>query len=228
MAGVPPSGPGVSAAFRGGFLDGGSSNGLSDSHQSDTPTGVPTEVPGYGTHHSRSRGEGELPESVLSMNLSQLLPVIAGSLPFTVNQTISSSNVINSIGSAACQQQLLRHENSVALANNRNPFFVRFIRGNIRVCQGCRSSLRSLNGDIPQPPFDLAIARFERRAYRDKNGELKTPVREQPAHYHLKLTCVQAASPLFVPQNVVVPEDVATLLTATHKEYIRLMFGVTV
>ena len=27
-------------------------------------------------------------------------------------------------------------------------------------------------------PFDLVIARFERRPYRDKTGELKTPTRE--------------------------------------------------
>ena len=47
------------------------------------------------------------------------------------------------------------------------------------MCQGCRSSLCLIGGGIPQPPFDLAIARFERRSYRDKSGELKTPVHEQ-------------------------------------------------
>ena len=110
---------------------------------------------------------------------------------------------------------------------NCNPFFVRFIQGNIRVCQGCRSSLRSLNGGVPQPPFDLAIARFERRPYRDKSGDLKTPAREQAAHYHLKVPCVQAASPLFVPRSLVIPQDIAALLTPIHKEYLRLMFGLT-
>ena len=95
------------------------------------------------------------------------------------------------------------------------------------MCQGCRSSLCSIDCGILHPPFDLAIARFERRAYRDKSGELKTPVREQAAHYHLKIPCVKAASPSFVPAKLVVPADILTSLSVTHKEYLRLMFGLS-
>ena len=113
------------------------------------------------------------------------------------------------------------------IVTNSSPFFIRFIAGNIRMCQGCRSSLRSIDGGIPQPPFDLAIARFERRSYRDKNGELKTPVRDQAAHYHLNVSCVKAASPCFIPAKLVIPSDILSSLSATHKEYLRLMFGVS-
>ena len=73
----------------------------------------------------------------------------------------------------------------------------------------------------------MAIARFERRSYRDKNGELKTPLREQPAHYRLKIVCIQAAYPFFMPQSLIDPQDIASSLTATHREYLRLMFGLT-
>lgn len=111
---------------------------------------------------------------------------------------------------------------------NSNPFFVRFIHGNIRVCQGCRSSLCSVDGNIPKAPFDLAVARFEKRPYRGKTGELVTPVREQAAHYHLKVGCIRCASPQFVPTGLTIPLDVSPLLTATHKEYLRLMFGLQV
>ena len=55
---------------------------------------------------------------------------------------------------------------------NMNPFYVKFIHGNIRMCQGCHSSVRSRDGSIPAPPFDLVIARAERRTFRDKNGAL--------------------------------------------------------
>ena len=82
-----------------------------------------------------------------------------------------------------------------------HPFFVKCITGNIRMCQGCRSSLRSPGGGIPNPPFDLAIARFERTPYRDRNGELKTPAREQASHYHLNVVCVHVVSPSFIPGN---------------------------
>jgi len=67
---------------------------------------------------------------------------------------------------------------------NNNPFFLRMIEGNIRMCQGCRSSLCKIGGTVPNPPFDVAVTRFERRSFRDKNGELRTPTREQAVHYH--------------------------------------------
>ena len=137
-----------------------------------------------------------------------------------------SSNVARSIVSSNNNLILQSPVASCTSACNTNPFFVRFIVGNIRVCQGCRSSLRSADGSVPKAPFDLAIARFERRPYRDKTGELKTPTRDQAAHYHLKVGCVQSGSPSFVSTSLFVPPDVYILLTQTHKEYLRLMFGI--
>ena len=107
-------------------------------------------------------------------------------------------------------------------SSSSNPFFLKFIQGNIRVCQGCRGSIRKVDGSIPQALFDLAVARFERRPYRDKTGELRTPTRDQAAHYHLQRSCIQTVSPSFV---LTVPSDVLPLLTATHKEYLRLIFN---
>ena len=42
---------------------------------------------------------------------------------------------------------------------NPNPFYLKFIRGNIRTCQGCRVSLRASDSLIPDAPNDLCIAR---------------------------------------------------------------------
>ena len=82
-----------------------------------------------------------------------------------------------------------------------------------------------MNGSIPSP-FDLAIARSERRSFRDKFGTLVTPLQEQTCHYHLSLQCVKAVEPHFVPFSLKVPLDVPGL-TAVHKEYLRLVFGIT-
>ena len=108
-------------------------------------------------------GSGVSPSTTMTgvppstLNLSNLFPTLFGSLPFTVTQSINSS----SINAAVSQSQTLTLHPNVAPDNitNSNPFFIRFIAGNIQMCQGCRSG-------IPQPPFDLAIARFERRSYR--------------------------------------------------------------
>ena len=109
---------------------------------------------------------------------------------------------------------------------NSNPFYVRFIQGNIRVCQGCRSTLRLSDNSVPAPPFDLVVARAERRQFRDKFGTLVTPQREQASHYHLRLDCIKVAEPTFIGVSLRVPEDVVPLLSIVHREYLRLVFGI--
>ena len=56
---------------------------------------------------------------------------------------------------------------------------------NIRMCQGCRSSLRLTDGSILAPPFDLVMARAQRRTFRDKSSILVTPLQQQSSRYHL-------------------------------------------
>jgi len=40
---------------------------------------------------------------------------------------------------------------------NTNPFYVKFIAGNMRVCQGCRGNLKHQDGSIPASPFDVQL-----------------------------------------------------------------------
>lgn len=105
-------------------------------------------------------------------------------------------------------------------APNTNPFYVCFIEGNIRKCQGCKSFLGGSDGSVPAPPFDLCIARAERRSYRDATGVLRTPQKEQPAHYHLNLACVRAAPPDFVPASLLVPYNILPTLSTIHRDYL--------
>ena len=108
-----------------------------------------------------------------------------------------------------------------------NPFFVKVLGGKIRVCQGCRGSLRLTNGSVPSPPFDLVIARMEKRSYRDATGILKTPTRPSAAHYHLKITCVRGIEPNFIPtpENFQIPNDTLPLLTFQHQQHFHVEFG---
>ena len=107
---------------------------------------------------------------------------------------------------------------------NTNPFYVKAIEGNIRVCQGCRGSLKCLDGSVPAPPFDMCSARAKRRSFRDANGILRTPSKEQACHYHLNLTCIRAVAADFIPSSLCVPPDILPRLTAVHKEYLWLIF----
>ena len=132
----------------------------SDLSQSPLPASRPNAVP-YGSVQSAS----------CLTSVGSLAPVL------TQNQTI---NIHPSFPGPSSSTQ----------APSTNPFFLRFIQGNIRMCQGCRTSLRTMDGCVPNPPFDLAVARFECRTFRDKNGELHTPLHEQAVHYHLKPCCI--------------------------------------
>ena len=78
---------------------------------------------------------------------------------------------------------------------NTNLFYVKFISGNIQACQGCRATLHTPDGNIPSPPYDLAIARAERRQFRDTSSTLITPRKETAAHHHCRLDSVVAVDP---------------------------------
>ena len=107
-----------------------------------------------------------------------------------------------------------------------NPFFVRFIVGNIRVCQGCRGNLRLSDRSVPSPPNNLVAARLEKRPYFDKvNGTWCYPQKETHSHYHLKLSCVVKAEPLFVPSTLQVPTEVFPDLLQVHFELLATEFG---
>ena len=95
------------------------------------------------------------------------------------------------------------------------------------MCQGCKSSLKCANESLPAPPFDLCCARAEKCSYKDSNGILRTPNREQPSHYHFNLLCIRAASPSFVPSSIFIAPDVIPKLSAVHKEYLRFVFHVS-
>ena len=111
---------------------------------------------------------------------------------------------------------------------NTNPFYLKFIGGNIRTCQGCRNSLRQADGTISLPPYDLTIARAERRPYRDHSGNLITPQKESNAHYHCRVACVTAAEPSFIPRSLHVPTDIYHQLGPIHREYLNGEFGLGV
>ena len=56
-------------------------------------------------------------------------------------------------------------------------------------------------------------------------GQLCTPARESAAHYHLRLACIQAAEPPFVPYLLVIPDGLP--LRECHKNYITKGFGLS-
>ena len=115
---------------------------------------------------------------------------------------------------------------SSTLPPNTNPFYLKFIAGNIRICQGCRASLRT-EGTIPAQPYDLTVARAEKRPYRDSTGNLITPQKCTTSHYHCRVECIQAVEPHFVPRSLRIPADIYSQLSPVHREYLSAVFGLS-
>lgn len=119
-------------------------------------------------------------------------------------------------------------QQSQSASPTSNPFYLKLIQGNIRMCQGCRNSLRAADGTILPPPHDIAIARAERRSFRDSSGNLITPKRETVCHYHCALLCVMKADPSFTPINLYIPSDIKPKLSQVHLQYLQAYLGVLV
>ena len=82
---------------------------------------------------------------------------------------------------------------------NANPFYLKEMTTRIKVCQGCRRSLKSTKGELQPPPYDYCIVRKERRPYTDRvTGQLRTPSWESDAHYHLQEKSVKVRSGAFI------------------------------
>ena len=108
---------------------------------------------------------------------------------------------------------------------NTNAFYVKKMNSRIKVCQGCRGSLKSGNGVIQYPPFDYCVARQERRQFTDRNsGHLRMPSRETAAHYHLRVACIKTEEPSFVPGSLQISDELN--LSPVHEAYLHAEFGI--
>ena len=107
-----------------------------------------------------------------------------------------------------------------------NPFFVKFLLKQIKICQGCHSGYQhGLNGNPLQPPYDIIIGHFERQRYSDQETGLTWLSRETCVHYHAFLQCILAKFPDFQPTKLSIPKEVFMKLNATHRLFLNNTFG---
>ena len=142
---------------------------------------------------------------------------------------VHNYNVQHGVMSPTVTTQGLTSANSLTTGTlvscNQNPFTLRFIMGNIRMCQGCRESLRPSDGSIPKEPYNLVVARAERRPFRDTCGNLVTPTSFSNAHYHMDLNCIRKADVYFQPHMLHISLEMSEQLTEMHKELIKFRLG---
>lgn len=177
------------------------------------------------TVHDQSTGNVSTGTGSISIDaISSSVVVAPGFTPQTPIPTTSAVVLARNLGpqfSVPASSPSMQ----VLVQGNVNPFYIKPLLGNIRVCQGCRGTLRLPDGSIPVAPFDMVVARMERRAFRDATGTLKTPVRPSAAHYHFKLACIRAVEPNFMPSSMQIPYDVSKKIALIHRQHLHMEFG---
>ncbi|KAJ7323726.1 hypothetical protein OS493_031144 [Desmophyllum pertusum] len=96
----------------------------------------------------------------------------------------------------------------------------------ISVCQGkCERPMRDEQGRMYPPPFDLCLARKERRSYRSPLDGMKKLDKESDCHYHLKISCVEKADPPYKGEKINIPPEINVRMNQAHKDALRNEFG---
>ncbi|CAG2247967.1 unnamed protein product [Mytilus edulis] len=75
--------------------------------------------------------------------------------------------------------------------DTENNYIFRFLENTrIMVCYGCGKRFRSSTAEVPNPPFDIVLAKKEYRNYVNELGQLKLSLRREFVHYHINTQCI--------------------------------------
>ena len=133
------------------------------------------------------------------MNLSRLLHIDMPSNPGCKGGKPSISS--RSIPKVPIEERCRRSYTSSRLTNkevNVNPFVLKKMNLKIKICQGCRKSLKTSLGDIPFPPYGIRISRKEQRPFSDETiRDMSTPSRDTDSHYHLNVYSISIVEKAF-------------------------------
>ena len=92
--------------------------------------------------------------------------------------------------------------------------FLQYCPPAVRVCFGCFQTLKPDNR-VPDPPYDLTIVSRMPRAFTHPTSGEKVN-KEGNVYFHVRLECIRAKQPIFIPTNVTVATWVAQQLTMEH------------
>ena len=110
-------------------------------------------------------------QSPVTPSLQSVQSLLSFNTDPSVNMSFTQSNIMPQYQFTLSPHSVVPHVPYLPYSHSpgssrTNRFYFKFICGNIRICQGCKHSLRMTNDTIPPPPYDLAIARLERRKFR--------------------------------------------------------------
>lgn len=152
------------------------------------------------------------------------VPPISSPAVGTFSQSCSTEQTAQNDSSSQHVESI--HYQPASEANDRNPFLLKFLVSNVKVCAGCPRPNNSFRGhqlvDLP-PPYNIVICHKEIRQWRE-NGEIRQSPTAQNTYYHADVACIRKNNPTFEKSMVVIPPSVKKDLKHEHKLYLRQHF----
>ena len=110
-------------------------------------------------------------------------------------------------------------------AVQRNPFVLKFLQANVKVCAGCphQSNTFRANETDPLPPYDIVICHREIRRWKE-DGEIRQSPTPQNTYYHADVSCIRKNNPDFETSMIVIPPNLKKELKIEHKLYLHQHF----
>jgi hypothetical protein len=96
-----------------------------------------------------------------------------------------------------------------------------FRTGNISVCNGCRNKFDKQ----AKPPHDICVQHEEWRSYTSPTTNLPDS-RFGNAYYHANPACIMSKWPSFLPQSLLISQEVKNQLQPEHKSLLASLFGI--
>lgn len=115
-------------------------------------------------------------------------------------------------------------------ANGRNPFLLKFLASNVKVCAGCPRPNNTFGAhelQDPLAPYNMVICHKEIRQWIE-DGEVRRSPTVQNTYYHADLTCVRKNNTTFEKNLLVIPPVMKNDLKLEHKLYLRQHFDIDI
>ena len=165
--------PNISTLAMSGLSTGRGRKGGKAKHQRSRRDSLPVDnyslrpgmEPPTAVHNQSTSGTGSI-----SIDATSSAVVVAPAFTPQMSTSVPTTSTVVLAQSIASQFSVPVPSSSstpVFVQCNVNPFYVKPLFGNIRICQGCRGTLRLPDGSIPIAPFDMVVARMERRPFRE-------------------------------------------------------------
>lgn len=107
-----------------------------------------------------------------------------------------------------------------ALVVSPVPFTLKMVTDRIRICQGFK---KTFHPDSDNSPYNVVICQKECRPLKAQDGQTKTPSTPSNLHYHVSLHCIRDADPIFMPEELLIPDDICSCLTDTSTSLFSML-----